>query len=147
MEETMKLLVKNISPEEGDDTYESWIYIQLENKVQLEVYNPLFFDLQNFIGKRIEGLIEINILRNVNKIPLKSKYPLIEGKYITNYEIPPKWLKSNKDLPSFNYDAIETSDGIFLVAHKRIEKENIIKNEFISLYAVKFVLVAWLPIE
>jgi len=29
--ETMKLLVKNISPEEGDDTYESWIYAQLES--------------------------------------------------------------------------------------------------------------------
>jgi len=115
--------------------------------IQLEVYNPLFFDLHNFIGKRIEGLIEINILRNVNKTHLENKYPLIEGKYITNYEIPPKWLKFNIDLPSFKYEAIQTSDGIFLVAPKRIEKENIIKDEFISLFAVKFVLVAWLPVE
>lgn len=143
----MRLLVKNISPEEGDDTYESWIYAQLESNLQIEIYNPLFFDLHNFISKNIGGLIEINILRNVNKIHVESKHTLIEGKYLTNYEIPPKWLKINNKLPSFNYEGIETSDGIFLVAPKRIEKENIIKDEYISLYAVKFVLIAWLPVE
>ncbi|KKM90541.1 hypothetical protein LCGC14_1237540 [marine sediment metagenome] len=139
----MNIIIKEIFKRSYDPVteavYNYTILAQVECGKQIEIFDYQGYNLRRYIGKKIKCLLFTWI---------KEDPPgfLLKGVYIGKYEKNEDWTQPEGESNLSNYYAIQTSDGIFLINKRSVEKYNLKNGKKVIFYTDRIDLFSWLPI-
>jgi hypothetical protein len=117
--------------------HESWIYGELENGMKIKIFDMNCEFPEEYAKKTVELLISAMI---TTEFETSVK---IEGEPIYHYEISSRWLNIEPILKEIEYTALKTSNGIFLIGPKDKNLLKLQNTKNISLFVVRFDIIAW----
>ena len=144
----MRVLIKRLNKREHN--IEETIG-QFKNGLEFKILDRMSFDIVKMINEEIECLLLAKLFRFPKTVESKHTFPLLEGIYIGEYEIPSKWkigslFELDPDWHEFTYHAIQTELGVFVIRSSNLNHYNVKVGDSFKFRVIEFELMAWEPI-
>ena len=145
----MRILIKRI--EKRAHNIEETIG-QFKNGLEFKILDSMSLGIEEMINQEIECLLLANLSKFPETIKTEPTLPLLEGKYIGEYDIPNKWkigaiFKLDPDWHEYTYHAIQTDLGIIVFRSSKLKNYDVKIGNIFKFRVFDFEIMAWESIE
>lgn len=144
----MRILIKRVTTRE----YNIDTIGQFKNGIEFKILDRISFGIDKMVGEEIECLLLAKLFRFPKAAELKPTFPLLEGTYIGEYDIPDKWkigslFELDPNWDEYTYHGIKTDLGVFVIRSTNLNHYDVKVGELFKFRVIDFELMAWESIE
>ncbi|MEJ2250813.1 MAG: hypothetical protein P8Y97_14320 [Candidatus Lokiarchaeota archaeon] len=138
---TIKQIFEGSSDSFANVVYDYYIKAILESGKEIEIFDLNCFNLQDYIGKKVDCLLYPWLGKKISNF-------IIKGKFIGKVSLSSDWLEyNNKYLDLNGYYGIKTLDGIYVIDEIYTKKFELVSGIEVKFFTNRIDLLAWKPLK